>query len=83
MADICITSGFKIQNSEAESITVEKAPGSKCERCWKYTTDVGAAPAHPTICARCAGVVQKELKSPRRLKTVILNDCSAYFCERL
>ena len=25
----------------------------KCERCWHYREDVGANPAHPTICARC------------------------------
>lgn len=74
LADICITSGahliegaiggaFMSADITGISVTVEKAPGAKCERCWKYTTDVGAAPAHPTICARCAGVVQKELKS--------------------
>jgi isoleucyl-tRNA synthetase len=26
----------------------------KCERCWHYTADVGAEPAHPSLCARCA-----------------------------
>jgi isoleucyl-tRNA synthetase len=25
----------------------------KCERCWHYRDDVGANPAHPTICGRC------------------------------
>ena len=25
----------------------------KCERCWHYRADVGADPAHPTICGRC------------------------------
>jgi isoleucyl-tRNA synthetase len=74
LADICITSGahlveaavggaFMAADVTGVSVTVEKAPGAKCERCWKYTTDVGASALHPTICARCAGVVQKELKS--------------------
>ena len=26
---------------------------TKCERCWHYTDDVGADPAHPGICGRC------------------------------
>ncbi|MCK5519203.1 MAG: hypothetical protein KAI61_07295 [Alphaproteobacteria bacterium] len=44
-------------------MVVEKAAGTKCERCWKYTTDIGSVEQHPTVCARCAGIVQKEIKS--------------------
>ncbi len=40
------------------SITVEKAPGEKCERCWVYSTTVGEDPQHPNICSRCLKVVQ-------------------------
>ena len=29
------------------------SPHAKCERCWHYRADVGADPAHPTICGRC------------------------------
>ena len=39
------------------SVTVEKAGGEKCERCWKYEESVGSDPEHPTLCARCAGVL--------------------------
>jgi isoleucyl-tRNA synthetase len=35
------------------TITVEKAAGQKCERCWHWETDVGAHAEHPTICGRC------------------------------
>jgi isoleucyl-tRNA synthetase len=38
-------------------ISVSKAEGSKCERCWKYDTQVGADKNHPTVCARCAAVL--------------------------
>jgi len=38
-------------------ITVAKAPGEKCERCWHWETDVGANPDHPTLCGRCVGAV--------------------------
>ncbi|MCI8500632.1 MAG: isoleucine--tRNA ligase [Oscillospiraceae bacterium] len=39
------------------SITVVKADGEKCERCWEYSTTVGSCAEHPTLCERCAGVV--------------------------
>jgi isoleucyl-tRNA synthetase len=39
-------------------IVVSKAAGGKCERCWKYDTEVGKNPAHPTVCSRCAKVLQ-------------------------
>jgi isoleucyl-tRNA synthetase len=38
-------------------IAVSKAEGLKCERCWKYDTQVGADSNHPTVCARCAAVL--------------------------
>jgi len=38
-------------------ILVRKAEGAKCERCWKYDTQVGADKNHPTVCARCAAVL--------------------------
>ncbi|HEX9880007.1 MAG TPA: isoleucine--tRNA ligase, partial [Candidatus Binatia bacterium] len=39
-------------------IQVAKAGGPKCERCWKYTGDVGKSPDHPTACARCSEVLR-------------------------
>lgn len=47
-----------IINIPTIQIFVEKASGAKCERCWKYTEDVGSDAAHPTICKRCAEVVK-------------------------
>jgi isoleucyl-tRNA synthetase len=45
------------------SVHIERADGEKCERCWKYTVDVGSNPLFPTICAACAEVVS-ELVQP-------------------
>jgi len=42
----------------ALSISVGKAEGEKCERCWHWETDVGSNPGHPTLCARCVAAVQ-------------------------
>jgi isoleucyl-tRNA synthetase len=40
-------------------ITVEKAAGQKCERCWNYRAAVGSYSDHPTLCDRCIGPVRK------------------------
>jgi isoleucyl-tRNA synthetase len=42
-------------------VSVDKADGAKCERCWHWETDVGADPGHPTICARCVAAVKENL----------------------
>jgi isoleucyl-tRNA synthetase len=34
--------------------TVQKAAGTKCERCWNYSTHVGENKRYPTICERCS-----------------------------
>jgi isoleucyl-tRNA synthetase len=38
---------------------IERARGTKCERCWKYTEDVGSAPELPTVCAACADAIKE------------------------
>ncbi|NDY42727.1 isoleucine--tRNA ligase, partial [Dissulfurirhabdus thermomarina] len=44
-------------------VQVRPAPGEKCPRCWTWRTDLGADPAHPEVCGRCAGVLA-ELAPP-------------------
>ncbi len=39
------------------AVSVAKAPGTKCERCWMYAEDVGASRAHPTVCGKCAAAL--------------------------
>jgi len=38
---------------EGLQIKVERALGSKCERCWNYSTRVGESAQYPTVCERC------------------------------
>jgi len=38
-------------------VGVRRARGSKCERCWVYSTRLGAS-EHPTLCPRCCEVVR-------------------------
>jgi len=39
------------------SVHVARAQGSKCERCWKYSADVGSVAELPTVCGACAAAV--------------------------
>jgi isoleucyl-tRNA synthetase len=43
------------------TVQVSKAAGTKCERCWNYSTHVGENADYPTICERCS-VVLNELE---------------------
>ena len=38
-------------------VSVTKAEGIKCERCWNYRTTVGEDSVHPTLCDRCCGAI--------------------------
>lgn len=66
LKDVLIVSAVTVAEGEGGEITgetgvgtaVAKAPGHKCERCWTYSDTVGTVPEHPTICARCAGVLK-------------------------
>jgi isoleucyl-tRNA synthetase len=53
--------GRKVVSFDAELlnsfVSVFKAEGAKCERCWKYDPQVGKDKNHPTVCARCATVL--------------------------
>jgi len=44
------------QSAEGMPIAVEagKAEGTKCERCWNFSTHVGEDAAYPTVCERCS-----------------------------
>ena len=39
--------------SNGVAVTVERATGEKCERCWNYSTRVGESSRYPTVCERC------------------------------
>jgi isoleucyl-tRNA synthetase len=38
---------------EGPGITIERAPGVKCERCWRYVRAVSSDPAWAGLCERC------------------------------
>ena len=44
---------------EGLAVQVQHMDGEKCERCWKYTDDIGSHKDHPTLCARCASIIEE------------------------
>ncbi len=42
---------------EGIEIRIERAAGSKCQRCWNWSTTVGTFADKPDICARCYDVL--------------------------
>ncbi len=73
LAELAITSAARFDDGEAPAdayrlpdvpdvaVLVPKAEGEKCERCWKVLTSVGTDTRHPTLCSRCADVVEQVL----------------------
>ena len=73
MQELCIVSNLRLagdgdedglawvdaEGLEGVQIAVGPAPGVKCERCWTIATSVGNDHEHPSLCARCAGVVRQ------------------------
>ncbi|HHW46787.1 MAG TPA: isoleucine--tRNA ligase [Clostridiales bacterium] len=66
LPEIFITSGVNLINGSGGEykgdldmgITVTKAKGEKCERCWVYSESVGKVSEHPTLCSRCVSVIK-------------------------
>lgn len=50
---------FASETVDALKVQVAAAPGQKCERCWIYSEEIGADPKHPTLCPRCAAVMNE------------------------
>jgi isoleucyl-tRNA synthetase len=59
-----IVSQVTLSNSpgvgDAIRVTVERADGVKCERCWKYSTAVGVDARYPTVCDSCAAALAED-----------------------
>ncbi len=40
-------------------VETKKADGTKCERCWYYSLEIGSDPKHPTVCPKCATALKQ------------------------
>ena len=59
LATVFIVSEVVVENADVTELVVEvtKADGGKCERCWAYSKTVGDDSDHPTLCKRCADIL--------------------------
>ena len=59
--EIAIVSQVEIKDGKDPLfVEVTHAEGQKCARCWQWKPEVGTLQPHHDICARCAGVLEKE-----------------------
>ncbi|MBX3281628.1 MAG: isoleucine--tRNA ligase [Acidobacteria bacterium] len=54
---IFIVSQVEVHESDTPSVKIERADGTKCERCWNYSTRVGEFGKYPTVCERCSAAL--------------------------
>jgi isoleucyl-tRNA synthetase len=45
--------------AEEVKVTISRAHGEKCERCWNYSTRVGESSQFPTVCERCVAALRE------------------------
>ena len=56
-----ITSQVVLEAGTELRVTIEKADGHKCERCWKYATDIASDQKYPSVCGPCAAALRDML----------------------
>jgi isoleucyl-tRNA synthetase len=59
---IFIVSQVEVHEGNEFGVEIAKADGTKCERCWNYSTHVGDFEKYPTVCERCAEALDEILK---------------------
>ena len=59
LATLFLVSQVERRDEAPASLVVGPAEGAKCARCWLIRRDLGADPAHPDICRRCADAVSR------------------------
>jgi isoleucyl-tRNA synthetase len=54
-----LSGAYESVNIEGVQTAVEKAPGSKCQRCWNWSEQVGTYSDEPELCERCYPVIKE------------------------
>jgi isoleucyl-tRNA synthetase len=57
--EIFVISDLRLEESASFSVEISKSPNTRCERCWRHREDVGSHAAYPTLCGRCASVLEE------------------------
>ena len=64
-ADVRVETGdgpaaaFRLDETPGVAVVVAESDHKKCQRCWRYTDDVGSKAHHPDACGRCADAVDR------------------------
>jgi isoleucyl-tRNA synthetase len=49
---------YQSEEVKGLGVSVERAPGEKCQRCWNWSTEVGTIADAPELCERCRGNIK-------------------------
>jgi isoleucyl-tRNA synthetase len=53
------TGEFRSEVVPGLEVSVQRADGKKCERCWNYSVHVGENSRYPTVCERCSEAIRE------------------------
>jgi isoleucyl-tRNA synthetase len=59
---ILVVAALSVRPGSEEKITVRKAQGRKCPRCWNWVAATPSSGLHPELCPRCAAAVATLVK---------------------
>ncbi len=57
LTDDIIDGAYRSTEIDGLAVTVEKASGNKCQRCWNWCRSVGTLKETPEICRRCSNAI--------------------------
>ena len=59
LREYLIVSSVQLIRDDKQTFSVEArhAPGEKCERCWNYSTEIGADSRYPGVCPKCVAAL--------------------------
>lgn len=57
LASLFIVSAVELSEGSDVSVTVARARGKKCDRCWNYSEKVGTLAVHSSVCERCGAIL--------------------------
>jgi isoleucyl-tRNA synthetase len=59
VSEVSISEPNSTFDADQIEVTIGRAHGEKCERCWNYSTRVGESSQFPTVCERCVAALQE------------------------
>lgn len=57
LGEMTLVAELRVHSGEEIAASAEKTVYARCERCWRYTNDVGTSTQYADLCGRCAEVM--------------------------